>query len=676
MQFSLKGRPGAITLEDEGLHHPASSRWGWPRYTPYAEITHLAASPRSLWLGTQRSVFVIPRRSFVEAEGPEHLVRALLERISQRPGGQAQLARMAQVEETARLPGEPRATRILVAVCALVYALQIFGGDAVWAVGHFRPGLFADGDWWRVITANLLHAFSLHLILNLLALWAVGSLVERVLGTARTVGVMVASGLASMLGSGLVTPVPVVGVSGVVSGLMGALVWLELRFPGELPAWWRVPRRAIYWVLGLSVALSLLPFVAGAAHGFGFGMGVVLAAGHSWGALRSRPSPWAVRTAAAAGAALCVLAGLAAAWEVRRDGHYVGRYALRIAPLDQIDPEELNNLAWMIAIDDRSSEPLLETALDLAERAVDETERRAPHMLDTLAEVHFRLGDADEALRVIDEAIRQDPDREYYREQRKRYTGEREGGPPQRRLASGALPGAPRARAPDRHLRLSRTEDRTRRSRTWRGPPRMARHEAGAVQGGVGSHCASHGALRLAALSSFRPSPGPSSDSIPPTAEVRRLKGDVRSSGGSGRELVAVAGDGDAALEVIVDLAGELHVEHRRLAQSDQHQAAHARPARQRPHLVELGQQGRLALQALRADVELEVAGLLGRGHEGGVVEQQVRSLGQLLEHVGAPAEAAHHRAAPAGFQAPGQARHRPRREGGPPAGRCPRPRR
>ena len=59
------------------------------------------------------------------------------------------------------------------------------GGSPVFEGGSFRI-LAADGDWWRIFTANLLHAGVLHLALNLLSLIAVGPLVERPLGTAAT----------------------------------------------------------------------------------------------------------------------------------------------------------------------------------------------------------------------------------------------------------------------------------------------------------------------------------------------------------------------------------------------------------------------------------------------------------------------------------------------------------
>jgi hypothetical protein len=64
-------------------------------------------------------------------------------------------------------------------------------------------------------------------------------------------------------------------------------------------------------------------------------------------------------------------------------------------------------------------------ALELARRAVAETDRSEPEILDTLAELHFLLGDRDRALATIDEAIGRRPEDPYYREQRRRFNGER-----------------------------------------------------------------------------------------------------------------------------------------------------------------------------------------------------------------------------------------------------------
>ena len=53
------------------------------------------------------------------------------------------------------------------------------------------------------------------------------------------------------------------------------------------------------------------------------------------------------------------------------------------------------------------------------------TGRNDPNVLDTLAEALFAAGSAAEAVETIDEAIALAPDERYFREQRRRFTGER-----------------------------------------------------------------------------------------------------------------------------------------------------------------------------------------------------------------------------------------------------------
>jgi rhomboid protease GluP len=423
--FSLRGRPRAITLEEDGLHHPTGARRGGLIYTAYRDITHLASSSRAIWIGTHRSVYVIARRTFVDPHGPEHLVRALLARIARQPGGTAQLARMAEIEETARGRVPLRATWGLFAACAALYAAQLFGGEGVRVVGYFAGPLVADGDWWRVVTGNLLHASAPHLIVNLVGLLAIGSLVERALGTVATMCVMAASGLGAMAASAW-SPLPVVGVSGILCGLLAAMLWLELRFADALPAWWRVPRRALLAVIGLTALLSLLPFVAAGAHAGGFAAGGIAAAALAWRGPRTRPSGIALRAVASASVAVAALAIAVAGSELLQPGEFAARYASRLLRLPGISAEELNNTAWMIATDEQSSRELLEAALELAERAAADTDHSAAHILDTLAEVHFQLGHRAEAVAAIDQAILREPGDDYYREQRRRFLGERD----------------------------------------------------------------------------------------------------------------------------------------------------------------------------------------------------------------------------------------------------------
>jgi membrane associated rhomboid family serine protease len=336
-RFPLRDHASEIALEVDGFHHPISARGRGRGFTRYADITHLALSDRFAWIGTKRAVTMLARQRFRDPDGPERLLRALMARIGKSPGGAAQLAQMAEVEALARRPASVRASWGLAALCVIGFLLERLVGPNIYSVGYFSPILVADGDLWRIVTANLLHGFPLHLFLNLLGLLIVGRMAERALGGVRTICVMGAAALGAMATSGLLLEEAVVGVSGVIFGLAGAVLWLEFSHGGELPAWWRFPRPVLGLVIVAffaDVALGFfLPFIAGEAHLGGFLAGMLAAAALTWrtplGASESLPS----RALAAAVAATTLLAVGAATIELVGEGDYAVRHAARLAEL-------------------------------------------------------------------------------------------------------------------------------------------------------------------------------------------------------------------------------------------------------------------------------------------------------------------------------------------------------
>ncbi|HXV37441.1 MAG TPA: rhomboid family intramembrane serine protease, partial [Myxococcota bacterium] len=270
--FPLRGGSAPIALEADGVRHPASPRRSAGILTRYRDITHVALSARALWLGTRASVYVLPHGLFREHGAPERLARALRERIAALPDGAARIAALARLDRLVEHPAQPRATWALIALCACVYALELALGARVLLAGHFSPALVADGDAWRILTANLLHAQGgaagyAHIALNLIALWVLGPLVERPLGSARTACAMGAAAVGAMLTAGAFGNTTVVGASGIAFGLVGSELWLDHRRADKLPAVWRFPRRGLWLVVAINVVIGvLLPFIALAAH--------------------------------------------------------------------------------------------------------------------------------------------------------------------------------------------------------------------------------------------------------------------------------------------------------------------------------------------------------------------------------------------------------------------------
>jgi tetratricopeptide (TPR) repeat protein len=281
------------------------------------------------------------------------------------------------------------------------------------------------------VTANFLHAFPLpfHLALNAICLLGLGLLAERSLGSGRAALLMAASALGAMGGSYLAGYQWAVGASGIVAGLVGSLIWLEFRRPEQLPVIWRVPRQLfVAAVVGEMVFLLFVPGIAHAAHLGGLVTGALVTAALAPPELGPANSPRWLAPACAATAVGVGLAALAAVWPLLAPGSPVAeRRAARLLAAN-VEPLHLNNVAWTIVTGAAPSKGLLDVALQLAERAVEETRRGDPNLLDTLAEAYFAAGRREAAIATIDEAIFLAPGVDYFLEQRRRFTGEREPG--------------------------------------------------------------------------------------------------------------------------------------------------------------------------------------------------------------------------------------------------------
>jgi uncharacterized Ntn-hydrolase superfamily protein len=100
----------------------------------------------------------------------------------------------------------------------------------------------------------------------------------------------------------------------------------------------------------------------------------------------------------------------------RRERELIGRTLKTFLARDDATAGALNALAWYCA----TADMYLEESLEAARRAA-EQEPENSGILDTLAEVLFRLGRTDEAVETIGRAIKIDPDDDYLKSQRDRF---------------------------------------------------------------------------------------------------------------------------------------------------------------------------------------------------------------------------------------------------------------
>ena len=134
----------------------------------------------------------------------------------------------------------------LIAACVLVYMLVALQGAAigvppnvglvqqpreVLSLGALIPALVAQGEAWRLITSAFLHSGFVHLALNMLSLYFLGSFAEVSFGRSRFLALYLISGIAGGLaylyfGS---FNAPAVGASGAIFGLLGGVFGFAIR---------------------------------------------------------------------------------------------------------------------------------------------------------------------------------------------------------------------------------------------------------------------------------------------------------------------------------------------------------------------------------------------------------------------------------------------------------------
>ena len=440
---------GAILLEPNGFRILESESRGRSTLHPYEAMTHVYLSDQMLLIGLKSGLQTIRNNRFRDPEaGPSEARRLLLERLAGRPDGQHWIGEMKQLERLGERPTVSWVTWATVALCVLGTAFQL-RDPMIEQVGAFVPDLFTRGEFWRAVTAHFLHGMPrlpFHLAFNVGGLVVLGHLVERPLGSWRTGAILGAGAVGTIIGIQVADHTTVIGASGLVTALAGAILAVELNFPESLPAFWRLPRRLFIGVLLVQFVVIDRLFsniLAGGAHLGGFAGGFLAAwlMGHP--SLESLiPTP-RIRLASYVTVVILILGVLGSLPLVRHDMGALERHASRLLNTPTaIDLAQYENAAaWFIATEGGATRVGLEYAVALADRAVASTGRMHPGVLDTLAEALFQQGDRLGALLTIDEAIRLAPSESYFIEQRRRFSGERgrdDRPPPPGRLPEGA----------------------------------------------------------------------------------------------------------------------------------------------------------------------------------------------------------------------------------------------
>jgi membrane associated rhomboid family serine protease len=157
-----------------------------------------------------------------------------------------------KVRRMPAVPSAPVVTQALIAINVIAFLIETAagaplgggGGGSIWNHGFlFGPAITGSDpiglgthEYWRLLTAGFLHDGLLHIFINMISLWFVGSALEPAIGRVNFLAVYFVSLLAGSFGALWFQPqIPTVGASGAIFGIFGALI-VVARARG-IPIW-------------------------------------------------------------------------------------------------------------------------------------------------------------------------------------------------------------------------------------------------------------------------------------------------------------------------------------------------------------------------------------------------------------------------------------------------------
>jgi len=165
--------------------------------------------------------------------------------------------------------GKPFFTYLFIAIqVAFFFLLETNGGsqnsETLIKYGAKYNPLILEGEWWRFFTPIILHIGVLHLVLNTLALFYLGTAVEKIYGNFRFLLIYLFAGFAGSLASFVFTPSLSAGASGAIFGCFGALLFVGIAYP---KLFLRTMGTNIIFLIGVNLAIGFaLPGIDNAGH--------------------------------------------------------------------------------------------------------------------------------------------------------------------------------------------------------------------------------------------------------------------------------------------------------------------------------------------------------------------------------------------------------------------------
>ncbi len=181
--------------------------------------------------------------------------------------------------------GEFRWLQFLIGVNGFIFLAYLFLGseniiDEVLLYGVFNAFGVQNGMFWLLITSTFAHFDPFHFLLNIIALFQIGLLVEKLYSSKKLFITYIIGGLVGSLFTLLLavvadTNIASLGASGAVFALLGLLIggtYKQNRYGVSLP----FTKESFYPTLFFALIISFFPGINWAAHLGGFISGFLL----------------------------------------------------------------------------------------------------------------------------------------------------------------------------------------------------------------------------------------------------------------------------------------------------------------------------------------------------------------------------------------------------------------
>lgn len=165
--------------------------------------------------------------------------------------------------------GKPFFTYLFIIVQVFMFLIvESMGGstdvETLIAFGAKYNPLILAGEWWRLITPIFLHIGLLHLFMNTLALYYLGSMVERIFGRFRFLFIYLIAGIAGSVASFLFSSSLSAGASGAIFGCFGALLYIGVTNP---QLFFRTMGMNVLFLVGINLVFGFtIPGIDNAGH--------------------------------------------------------------------------------------------------------------------------------------------------------------------------------------------------------------------------------------------------------------------------------------------------------------------------------------------------------------------------------------------------------------------------